>query len=151
MFIPYLRIVCFTFILIFFQNTSFAEVYKWVDGNGKTHYSERAPVGQEAEVIKPPAAPASDPATAQKEIDIMIEKQQKVYEDDEEKRHIADDKAAKKKALKEYCRVSRHNLKMYQDSPGRRMRMPDGTIVGPNEELRQQKMAELKADIKKYC
>jgi len=151
MFIPYLRLACFSFILICFSTASFAEVYKWVDDNGKTHYSEQAPAGKKTKVIKPPPPPAVDPAVAQHEVDVMIEKQQGIYEDNEEQRQIATDEKNKKKELKEYCRVTRHNLKMYQDNPGRRMRMADGTVVGPNEDHRQQQIANLQADLKKHC
>jgi len=150
MFIPYLRAFCLTFIFICFSSASFADVYKWVDNKGDTHYSEQAPNGQETQVIKPPP-PAVDPAQAQKEVDILIEKQQGIYEDQQEQRKIAADNKAKQQELKKYCQVARQNLATYQNNPGRRIINPDGTVIGPNENLRQQKITSLQADITKYC
>jgi len=150
MFIPYLRAFCLTFIFICFSSASFAEVYKWVDDKGETHYSEQAPRGQKTKVIKPPP-PAVAPAQAQKEVDMLIEKQQGIYEEQQEQRKIAADNKVKQQELKNYCQVSRQNLATYQNNPGRRLVKADGTVIGPDEDLRQQKIASLQADIAKHC
>jgi hypothetical protein len=46
--------------------TATAQVYKWVDENGVTHYGERPPQNQKAQTVgtKPAIAPTTVPATA---------------------------------------------------------------------------------------
>ncbi len=41
-----------------------AEVYRWVDDNGVTHYGERPPQGRKAEELKQPAEPQPTPGSA---------------------------------------------------------------------------------------
>jgi hypothetical protein len=55
--------VCFA--LLFMPSTSNAEIYKWVDANGQTHYSERKDDTGKAKALDLKAAPptASTPAT----------------------------------------------------------------------------------------
>jgi hypothetical protein len=45
-----------------FAASSFAQLYKWVDKDGRTRYSDRPPVGIEATPLSRPPAPASAPA-----------------------------------------------------------------------------------------
>ncbi len=42
-----------------FAASSFAQVYKWVDKDGRTRYSDRPPVGTQATPLTPPPAPAT--------------------------------------------------------------------------------------------
>ena len=45
--------------------SSYAQLYKWVDKDGRTRYSDRPPVGIQATPLSPPPAPASaSPAPA---------------------------------------------------------------------------------------
>ncbi|MBU2713658.1 DUF4124 domain-containing protein [Zooshikella harenae] len=46
-----MRVLVLVFALMITKNT-FAEIYKWVDEYGVTHYSERAPVGIKVKSIK---------------------------------------------------------------------------------------------------
>jgi len=39
--------------------SSYAQLYKWVDKDGRTRYSDRPPVGIQATPLSPPPAPAS--------------------------------------------------------------------------------------------
>lgn len=47
---------------MFFAASSFAQLYKWVDKDGRTRYSDRPPVGIEATPLSRPPAPAAAPA-----------------------------------------------------------------------------------------
>jgi len=51
---------------MFFAASSFAQLYKWVDKDGRTRYSDLPPVGIQATPLSRPPAPASEsvaPAT----------------------------------------------------------------------------------------
>ena len=45
-----------------FAAPSFAQLYKWVDKDGRTRYSDRPPVGIQATPLSRPPAPAAAPA-----------------------------------------------------------------------------------------
>lgn len=59
-----LSTLCLTLMLA--SADSFAEIYKWVDANGQTHYSERKDDASKAKAldVKSAPEPASTPATA---------------------------------------------------------------------------------------
>jgi hypothetical protein len=151
MFTQILRHSYFFFILVSVPQLVSAEVFKWVDEHLVTHYSEQAPRGYQYEVIKDPPPPAIDPAVAQKEVDMLIEKQQGTFEAKEEERRLAKETKAKQEERQKYCESTKQTLKKYQDNPGRRMLDQDGNVIEPNEEQRQQKISDLKQDIEKNC
>lgn len=151
MFIQYLRHGCLFFILFAFNPSASADIYKWVDDKGQTHYSQQAPREQTADLIKAPPPPAIDPNVAQQEIDTLIEKQNGTFEAEEEKRLAAEKEAVEKEERDKFCDVENHNLKQYQDNPGRRMIDADGNIIAPDEEQRQQKMIDIQKRITKHC
>jgi len=151
MFIQYLRHTCLFFILLSFSNLTSADVYKWIDDEGETHYSRLAPRGQQAVLIKAPPPPARSADDAQQEIDTLIEKQEGTFEAKEEEHRLEKETAERKKVDDENCRISRHNLQQYQDNPGRRMIDADGNVISPNEEQRLEKIAEIKARLAENC
>jgi len=40
------------FLLIFLPATAYAEIYKWVDGDGKIQFGDERPLGSESENVK---------------------------------------------------------------------------------------------------
>lgn len=92
-----LRAACLT--LLFAISASHAEIYKWVDANGKTHYSEKKDDAGKAKVeqikIKPPPESANA-APAQNWQDKEIEFRKRQIEKQE-----ADAKAAKASVAKQ--------------------------------------------------
>ncbi|NOQ93071.1 MAG: DUF4124 domain-containing protein [Methylophaga sp.] len=151
MFIQYLRHGCLLFVLLAFNNMSFADIYKWVDDEGNTHYSQLPPRDQQADLIKAPAPPARSASDAQKEIDTLIEKQSGTFEAKEEERRLAREVAEDDKKREDYCRINKHNLQQYQDNPGRRMIDSDGNVIAPDEEQRIQKIAEIQKRLAEHC
>jgi hypothetical protein len=55
----------FVFGALAFAGTCHAEVYKWKDANGHSHYSDQQPIGQEGQKLKS-TSPAPNPAPATK-------------------------------------------------------------------------------------
>ncbi|MDQ7072642.1 MAG: DUF4124 domain-containing protein [Gammaproteobacteria bacterium] len=137
--------------LLFLSLPSFSDAYKWVDAEGEIHYTQQDPRIIPAKKIDPPPPPAIDPVAAQKEIDILIEKQNGTYEENEKERQRIAKEAAEKKKKEEYCRINKHNLQLFQDNPSRRVVAPDGTVTRITEELRQQKIDEFTQNIMKHC
>jgi hypothetical protein len=50
-------------ILLFMSSNSYAEIYKWVDANGQTHYSERKEDAGQAKATQLKVMPTSTDAT----------------------------------------------------------------------------------------
>jgi len=151
MFIPHLGLVCLTFMLSLFASATFAEIYKWVDENGQTHYTQQAPRDVPATVITPPTSPAISPNAAQQEVDDLIKQQES-----EEKMSLEQQKqqqiAAENKAEQEKnCKIAQQQLQQYQNNPNRRIMDADGNVTRLAEEERQQKIQESKENVTKYC
>ena len=151
MFIPYLRHSCLTFVIVFLATTAYADIYKWVDKDGQTHYSQQAPRNQQADLIKTPPPPTIDPAEAQKKIDTLIEQQQQNDQALKNQRNQAQQEAEKAAQKKENCRIAQQNLQQYKDNPSRRVMDADGNVTRPTEEDRQQKIQQLQQHVKEYC
>jgi type IV secretory pathway VirB10-like protein len=151
MFIPYLRQVCLFFFFSSVALSSSADVYKWVDENGQTHYSEKAPADQKAEMIKAPPPPATLPEDAQQKIDALITQQSEAKKAQQEQITKQKQDAEQKQILEDNCNLAKTNLQTYLDNPGRRVLKEDGTVVRPTEEDRQQKIQEAKQDINEFC
>lgn len=120
-----------------------AQIYKWVDAQGVTHFDAQPPAGQSAQEIdiqKPVAPPTAAPATRpdanqeQQAIDTKVKKQ------------VAAD-AAKRKA---YCDRQRTNLAQLQNNPRVREEV-NGEYRRFTEEERQARIAEVKRSIDDTC
>ena len=105
------RTIIFTsvFPLIFVPIVAIAEIYKWVDEDGRIHYGEKPPV-EDASKVDIREAPKVDDSLKQQSID-----QQKLLEIYEEERKLKKEeklKAEKEKAeLKQQCQSLENNLK----------------------------------------
>ena len=57
---------CFlALLLVLAVSVASAQVYKWVDENGRVHYGEKPPPGSKANAVKPPVAAPNAPAKPQ--------------------------------------------------------------------------------------
>jgi uncharacterized protein DUF4124 len=124
-------------------------VYKWVDAEGHTHYSQKpAADGTEVEIIKPPAK--VNPERAKKALDQRTKMLNTLREERNEsalKKNIAKEEKAR---LKKNCDTARANLASYI-RPGVTITEKDGTRVKIAEEERQKRMAEANERIKEFC
>jgi len=127
-----------------------AEMYKWVDEEGNTHYTQQQPpAGVESEKLKPP--PDFDSSEAEK----TLKKQQEYLDKEREKRQqnaIAQQRKDDEKArLEKNCELSRARLKSLTDRPKVSEIQKDGSRVMMPEEKRQEEIAKSKEAIKEYC
>jgi len=151
MVIPHLRQICLFLFLSLPVTLVNADVYKWVDEEGQTHYSQQAPIGQKTELLKAPPPPATLPADAQNKIDQLINEQNEARY--EQKRHAVEQQQTLKQQEQQAtnCKRSQENLQKFLDNPGRRYTQADGTVTRLAEEERQQRIQEFKQDINEYC
>lgn len=151
MFIPYLRQTCLFFFLLLPAVMVTADVYKWIDEEGQTHYSQQAPVGQETQLIKAPPPPATLPADAQNKIDQLINEQNEARYDRARQAAQQQQTIQQQEQQEANCVRSKENLQKFLDNPGRRYKQADGTVTRLAEEERQKRIQEFKQDIKEYC
>jgi len=131
---------------------SHARLYKWIDADGNTHYTQSPPPdGIAAENIKLPASVNVDTKPAIKSFEAQQKKQQESAEtkqkDEKELNREAEHTALKK----ENCRKSKAKLENVQSAG--RIRAVDeyGNVVRAGEEERQRRITEAQENIKKWC
>lgn len=120
-----------------------AQIYKWIDAQGGTHFDAQPPSGQPVEEINvqtpvtaPPAAPATRPDAAQEQqaADAKVKKQV----------------AAQEAKRKEYCESQRSNLAQLQNNPRVREEV-NGEFRRFTEEERQARIADVKKSLDDTC
>jgi hypothetical protein len=118
-----------------------AQIYKWVDAQGVTHFDAQPPAGQPAQEIdvKKPAPPPSSP----KEPDATVEQQ---AADAKVKKQVA----AEEMRRKDYCDQQRTNLAQLQNNPRVREEV-NGEFRRFTEEERQARIAEVKKSLEDTC
>lgn len=143
----FFNLFLFCFILL---NSAYAEVYKWIDENGKTVYGDK-PVAENANVVKIKNKPASD-KTYQKRID----KQQKLLDvmQDERAEKKANEKQtqAKKEQQQQQCAKLRKELQQAKDASMlyEKTDDPDNPRIYSDEE-RQIQISKYEKHIKENC
>lgn len=119
-----------------------AQIYKWVDAQGVTHFDAQPPQGQEATTVVTPSPSPDKPATPprnnaigdQKAIDKSVKKQ------------VAEQQAR----LKEFCEQARTNLAQLQNNPRIREDV-DGEMRRLTDEQRQERISESQRQIAENC
>lgn len=137
-----------TIVTLLVVTAANAEIYKWTDSNGETHYSERKPdINATVETIIPRNinASAPRPTVAERNDDWANEQ---IAEAEQEATAAADAEAAA--TVKLYCEQAHVRVASLErprvnkvGADGKRTRMP--------EEWRQSQLAEARAAINQYC
>ena len=148
-----LRIV-FTVLLFAFSIVAHGELYKWVDNNGNTQYTDQPPPPGAAKSEKrlkiksAPAQPTSDEinapeSLAEKEYD--FKKRLNTKEQEEAKQQ------AETKENKEKCIQARSKLKIYQEAPKLIVSDGAGGVIRADDVARQKGIDEAQKEIESYC
>ncbi|KQT62623.1 MULTISPECIES: DUF4124 domain-containing protein [Pseudomonas] len=121
---------------------SAAQIYKWVDAQGVTHFDAQPPQGQPATTLQTPSSPAPKAAPLpgggvlgdQKAIDAKVKKQ------------VAEQQAQ----LKAFCEQARTNLAQLQNNPRLREEV-EGDLRRLDDTQRQERIVEAKKQIAENC
>ncbi|MHC8323976.1 DUF4124 domain-containing protein [Pseudomonas sp. GB2N2] len=119
-----------------------AQIYKWIDEQGVTHFDAQPPQGREATTVVTPSSPSEKPAALpnsntigdQKAIDQSVKKQ------------VAEQQAK----LNAFCEQARTNLAQLQNNPRIREEV-DGEMRRLTDEQRQERTAEAQRQITEHC
>jgi len=126
-------------------NAMAAQVYKWVDAQGVTHFGAQPPQGQQVETVNTVVAPGKSvtaPAPASQE---KSEPDQQSI-DRKVKQQVAEQEAERKR----YCETMRTNLAQLQNNP--RVRVEEnGETRRITAEERQARITETRDKIAENC
>lgn len=147
---PMLRILLAVGILVL-NGTTMAAMYKWVDEQGVTHYSQHPPKDNAAQRMTPPPPPAEDPAAAQQRLQEQVDAFDQRRGAAQEEAAAAEKAAAEQERRQQRCEAARRNLQSLQLGGGRRIRTPDGEYVRPTDAYREEQMAQARKIIQENC
>lgn len=126
-------------------NVMAAQVYKWVDAQGVTHFGAQPPQGQQVETVNTVTAPAKSTTMPAPVAEDETEVDQQSI-DRKVKRQVAEQEAERKR----YCETMRTNLAQLQNNP--RVRVEEkGETRRITEEERQARIAETRDKIAENC
>ncbi len=121
-----------------------AQVYKWVDAQGFTHFGAQPPEGQQATSVNTTIAPA--PAVIPAKLpQVGVDEEQQAI-DEKVKKEVA----AKEAERKQYCEKMRTNLAQLENNPRLREEV-NGEVRRLDENERQKRIAEAKKAIAENC
>jgi Skp family chaperone for outer membrane proteins len=126
-----------------------AEMYKWIDAEGNTHYTQSPPPdGIESATIKQPGK--VDVESAQK----SLKKQQNKADKLQEKREKEAEEKAKQEADaaldNKNCEISRSNAASLE-RPRVNLEDEEGNTYSAPEEERLKRLQKAREDVEKYC
>lgn len=136
------------FALCVMVGNSHAALYKWVDDEGNTHYSERLPADVVVEEIAPPSRVDTESANKQlegqqkKAADLEARRKEKAESDRFDEQNAKIKKGNCEKARAGLASLARPSVRFVQE---------DGSRIRATEEQRQEKIAEANKMIQEHC
>jgi len=141
-----------TALLMAVHMSASAEVYRWVDENGRVHYSDK-PVSDKAKTVDIKTGPAPAPATNDG-LDRKSRTEQYLRARELERAEI-DRKQKEKKRLKAErktkCAAAKKEYKRQVTALALYYKNKDGSRKYLEDDERQKSQAAAKAEIKKWC
>ncbi|SEN06368.1 DUF4124 domain-containing protein [Nitrosomonas marina] len=155
-----MRYLIFVVWMLFFSLPVSAQLFKWVDEQGKTQYSDQPPPSanvQNEQQLKIQASPTPVSAAStmsDTETDKTDELAEQRLEYDKRRQERFKKEAQRKTEAAENqkkCVDAQSRLRVFSESP--RLRIPDGKggLVYADDNLRQQKIDEANESIKTFC
>lgn len=126
-----------------------AEVYRWTDENGKTHFSDK-PHADATQLDIKPQKPSGIGSSQQ-----QIERQKAMLDDFQEKRERQQQQATqirkKQAATDRYCKGLRNRLKNYREADYLFNRDASGEKQHLSDQQKQREEQQLRAEIAERC
>jgi len=144
--------------LVFFSFASHAEISKWIDAEGKVHYSDTPPGNIKAKTIKSTAVsnntemptPASGAPAPQ-----TLAEREAAWKKTQKSKEEAAQKAAKEQeaisAKQKNCEIARNNLATLENSPVIATYNAQGERNIMDDSARKQHTEEARKAVSSYC
>jgi len=136
-----------------FSAPCLAAIYKWVDKDGKVHYSETRPTEQQAKKMKVPTRAPENTSTYKRpslKTDKEGDKQAKSGDQKAADKQPADDGMSSEEKAK-ICQRARTVLNTLTSTGRVRQKDQEGNVTYMTEEEKQQRITKEKDKISKYC
>lgn len=127
-----------------------AGMYKWKDAQGNTQFGEFPPAGVDAEQMKPPPPPATNPGKGPS-LEDRVKALDAQESADKEKALVEKEEKEKAAQKKQNCENARQNAELLQRGGNRLYQMPDGSYKRFNAEESQKRVEESKKFIAENC
>ena len=136
----------------FAPSTILAEVYKWVDADGKVHYGQSRPRGEQSETVKIQGPPVS-PDDASLELEKLKLKAGLGSENQEAQATKGQQATTEvpEEVRKENCRVARHNFAALLQKRRVVRTDEDGNLIRMDDNEKATRLEQAKQQIKKFC
>lgn len=113
-----------------------AEVYKWVDDDGVTHYSQQPPPEGTPTVITPDT---DAPSSAEGEPDA------------DGQGESADNEDGEQETVADFCKDLREKEKVLEGDRPIRVKAEDGTLTDLDDEGRAQRLERIQGQLREHC
>lgn len=127
-----------------------AEVYRWVDEEGVTHYSSTPPPGQEADRIDASNPPADDPEASQTEIERLRQSNKTRQHKRRLEREAEAREEQQRQKQQQYCSRLHDKRRILVDSARVREQADGGGRVLTREE-REERLREIGQLLEERC
>lgn len=128
-----------------------AAVYKWVDGDGRVHYSALPPGGVSYEKLATAPAPDQDPEAAMEALRAKVEAVEKGADAPEQSEQASKTAKSREQRRKENCERARANLEALESDKDILQADADGNKVVLNEQQRKVALDQTRKDLTYYC
>jgi len=127
--------------------TAQADIYRWTDAQGRTHYGDQPPAGGAEKVVEPPPPSPLSPDEANARLEAIRARREAAAEDRAKAKEERAKSQAEHKQRAQECATARRQLDSMRAA--QRIRAADGTWY--TGEQRLQKERELEKAIRKHC
>ena len=150
------RIRFWLLLLLALGQGAAADVYRWVDENGRVHFGDRPPVSEAAETTtidtqnSPPPSPDTAPGSSDRSVarQRLLDQYQK---EREAKQEAVQRKQAQEQRREQLCLQARTDLENYQTHPVLYEMSSNGERRYLSEEERAQTIAEARQAVEHWC
>lgn len=138
---------CLPLLLLLLGAAAHADIYRWTDAQGRTHYGDRPPASGAEKIVEPaPPSPLS-PAEAEAKLDAIRAQREAAAEEAAQAKEKKAKTDAERKQRAQECATAQRQLDSMQSA--HRIRDADGNWY--TGEQRLQKQRELEQAIRKHC
>jgi len=134
------RLLAAAALLSLIPAIAMGEVYKWIDEDGVTHYSQQPPPSGTPTVITPDAPPPDETADGQSDNGEGQEGEADNESGDGEQETIA-----------EFCKELRDKENVLQGDRPIRIKAEDGTLTDLDDEGRAQRLERIQGQLRDHC
>lgn len=142
-------------LLICFSHSTVAKVYRWVDENGKVHYSDKPFDDKSQEVEMKPEPTSAELSKAKNRANNLMQHQNKILEmaeEDANKKLAADAKKEKEKnELFKLCNAAKTEVRMLGRGFRSYTENKDGKRHYLSDQEKIDKIAEIQQQVDKNC